>query len=143
MNYRTHPPGPDLLRSYANCLGLDGAALAARLGEVAIAANAGRGSGVSFGEYRGHLAGRRVLALTTILAVAVGGGWYLAADGGAPLYRAAPTPILERSNGQAGERRGAGKGSDTSPVPEPWAVQSETGSPIPLLPLGTRLEASR
>lgn len=130
------PTRAGLLRSYANCLGLDGAALAARLGAVAVAANAGRGSGVFFGKYGGHFAGRRLLVLTTILAVAVavGGGWYLAADGGAPLDRS--VPILERSNGQAEETRGAGKGSDTLPVPEPWAAQSRAGSPIPLLPLG-------
>lgn len=129
------PTRAGLLRSYANCLGLDGAALAARLGAVAVAANAGRGSGVFFGKYGGHLAGRRVLVLTTILAVAVGGGWYLAADGGARLDRA--VPILERSNGQAEETRGAGKGSDIAPVPEPSAALSGAGSPIPLLPLGT------
>ncbi len=123
------------VRSYANRLGLDGAALAARLEAVAGAAEGGRRPGVFLRDDGGRLPGRRVLALTAVLAIAVGGGWYLAADVGAPPDRAVPMP--ERSSDPAEERPGAGKGSDTAPVPGVSAAQSGDESPIPLPHLGT------
>ena len=124
-----------LVELYADRLGLDVATLAARLGAVAGAADGGRRLGVFLRDEEGHLPARRVLVLTAILAVAVAGGWYLAADVGAPADRAVPIP--ERSSDPPEEKPGAGKGSDTARVPQVSAVQSGAESPIPLLPQGT------
>ena len=123
------------VRSYANRLSLDGAVLAARLGTVAGAAEGGRRPGVFLRDEWRHLPGRRVLALTAVLAIAVGGGWYLAADVGVPPDRA--VLIAERSSDLAEERPGAGRENDTAPVPGVSAAQSGAGSPIPLPHQGT------
>ena len=143
------------VKSYADRLGLDGAAFAARLGAAPGASGKrGRLRMRLLDEAGRLLSGYRLPLLATMLAVAIGGGWYLAADGGAPVDRAGPVP--ERSGvppalGQsAREESGDGPGeaapgggtrvtggaggavfAPAVPVEEPAAVRSSTGSPMP------------
>ena len=86
------PTRAGLVGSYADSLGLDGAALAARLGTP----EGGRRSGVFLRDGAGRLRGHRVLALAAMLAAAAGGGWYLMADSGVPPEGTAP--VSERSS---------------------------------------------
>ena len=126
------PAGPfqtGYVRSYADRLGLDGAALAARLGPARAATGGGPRIRVSLRDEEGHVSGRRVLALAAVLVVPVCGGWYLAADVGVPPDRTVPIPELSR--GPAAASPVAGEGRDAAPVPEPAAVPSGTGSAVP------------
>ena len=120
------PAGPfrtGYVRSYANRLGLDGTALAARV------APEGRPRIRMFLlDTEGHLSGRRVLVLAAVLAVAAGGGWYLAAGSGAPPDRTMPMPELSR--GPAPASPVSGEQNGTVPVPDPAAAQSGAGSAI-------------
>ena len=150
---------PEFIESYADRLGLDGASFAARLGQAAGAAEGRRGPGTFLLDAEGRLSAYRLFPIAAILAVAAGGGWYLAADSGVPADRAVPSP--ERQDVLPEERPGAGDGNRAQPkeaahgndtratggagmpvlvpaapvagaaVGEPAATRLEAGSPMP------------
>lgn len=130
------------VKSYADRLGLDGAAFAARLGAAAGASGGRRRRWVRLLYGAGLLSGYRLPLLATMLAVGVGGGWYLAADVFAPADRAVLVPeqsgVLSQRGRDAREESGGGPGEAAPgravfppavPVGQPAAERSSTGYP--------------
>ena len=127
------PDGPyriAFVRSYAERLGLDGAALAAQLRPARSAAEGGEWRVAFLLDKKGSLSGHRVLVLAAMLAAVAGGGWYVVADS---VSVDRTVPMAAQSRGPVTSSPKAGQGRDAAPVSEPAAARSAAGSAVPEL----------